>query len=116
MSELEAYQWTTQFLTRFNDHGFSTIDDVLLPNSHPAVKEHLRQAGQKACQACPWEEKALDNTAAGHQQDAKWPEAHVNQARSPERRFGFLLLLCCKGFAAVAAADSRPLTCRRVLR
>lgn len=113
MSELEAYQWTTQFLTRFNDHGFSTIDDVLLPNSHPAVKEHLHQAGQKAC---PWEEKALDNTAAGHQQDAKWPEAHVNQARSPERRFGFLLLLCCKGFAAVAAADSRPLTCRRVLR
>jgi hypothetical protein len=70
VSEQEAYQWTTQYLGRFNDHGYSTIDDVLLPDDHPFIQEYISQAKQKAC---PWD---------GPPQECKWPQAHHDHART----------------------------------
>lgn len=81
-SEREAYVWTCHFLERFNGHGYSSLDDALLPPDHPMIVRQLALAREKPC---PWEDKIQPETdeAGGNKKprEEKWPKDHLSLAR-----------------------------------
>lgn len=84
-SEKEAYDWTCHFLERFNGHGYSSLDDILLPADHPMLVRQLALAREKPC---PWEDQIQPETdeAGGNKKPLgeKWPTDHLSWARRIE--------------------------------
>jgi hypothetical protein len=70
----DAYDWTTQFIGRFSDHGTPHMDDIFLPADHPAVQAHLDKVGDGRCRRLTW-----DPRLGVHAPDLRVKNLHLSE-------------------------------------